>query len=154
MRHWKKKPWVDSEVRNWDYIADHLAPDATSADAGKVLTVGETGKPEWGEGGGSGGGFLVIEIDWPDEAENKVIINCSFSDIVQACEAHEPLYIYDIERFGDDNAPLSVSVAYWQEYETTGEITLITGRFTTEHVYTVLEYVIDSDGNVTRNVYN
>lgn len=55
MKHWKKKPWVDSEVRNWDYIADHLAPDATSADAGKVLTVGESGKPEWGEGGGSGG---------------------------------------------------------------------------------------------------
>lgn len=55
MRHWKKKPWVDSEVRNWDYIADHLAPDASSADAGKVLTVGETGKPEWGAGGGSGG---------------------------------------------------------------------------------------------------
>lgn len=52
MKHWKKKPWVDSEVRNWDYIADHLAPDATSADAGKVLTVDENGKPEWGEGSG------------------------------------------------------------------------------------------------------
>lgn len=44
MKHWKKKPWVDSEVRNWDYIADHILPEVTSDLAGYILKVDENGK--------------------------------------------------------------------------------------------------------------
>lgn len=94
MKHWKKKPWVDSEVRNWDYIADHLAPDATSADAGKVLTVGETGKPEWGEGGGSGGsgGGVVMVFEY-DEINERTISNFPIDDFIDAVDNHVPIYI-------------------------------------------------------------
>lgn len=49
MRHWKKKPWVDSEVRNWDYVADHLLPEASAEESGKALVVGEDGTWELGD---------------------------------------------------------------------------------------------------------
>lgn len=104
MKHWKKKPWVDSDVRNWDYIADHIAPDATASDAGKVLTVGETGKPEWGEGGGSGGGLIlygpyVASCEAEDSISPSDVVTLSVSAINDpntgdAYERDETVYYY------------------------------------------------------------
>lgn len=111
---------------------------------------------EGSSSGGSGGeGFLVIEIDWDDDIQDTSIINCSVEDILTACRNRLPIFIYDIEEFGKDNAPMSVSNALWQTYGTTSEqIELVCGRFKVQHNYSTYLYAISSNGSVIRTVYN
>lgn len=90
MRHWKKKPWVDSEVRNWDYIADHIAPEATSSDAGKALIVGQDGKPEWGEGGS----VFKLHIDY-DFPSNSYTVRESYDEVYNAIINEKIIMVID-----------------------------------------------------------
>lgn len=115
MKHWKKKPWVDSEVRNWDYIADHLAPDASSADAGKVLTVGETGKPEWGEGGGSGGNTALIVTGSYDQTTYTTTLDKTVSEIMNALNSGT-LVLY-VHEYTNDNPYAMATIIFRVTYE-------------------------------------
>lgn len=44
-------------------LDERAVPESTAADAGKVLKVGATGSPEWGEGGGSTEQSYTISLD-------------------------------------------------------------------------------------------
>ena len=51
----------DKKDREWiKAVADGILPDATEANAGDVLTVGEEGNAEWATPSGGGGGGLVV----------------------------------------------------------------------------------------------
>ena len=80
---WNQKPYVDSQIRNFDYIAAHLTPDAEAADSGKVLTVGSDGKPEWAEGGGGGGAtnIMMLTMSAKPGAEDTLILNKTYAEI-------------------------------------------------------------------------
>ena len=101
---WNKKPWVDSKIRNFDYIADHLAPEVSSADAGKVMTVDDDGKWIAGTSGGSGGG--EVQLYGPYEAETPEAVTVS-------AHTDEVLYLDDFFRF-EGNERISID---WPDTE-------------------------------------
>ena len=135
---WNQKPYVDSQIRNFDYIAEHLTPDAEAADSGKVLTVGSDGKPEWANASGGASGLLVTAT----VGEDATTLDKTWNQIVDAINRGIiPFYLYE-----EEGAMVMSSVVAYGEGSTGDEPWCIwTGND--------LEWQADTpDGTLTLNV--
>lgn len=153
MRHWKKKPWVDSEVRNWDYVADHLLPEASSEESGKTLIVGEDG--EWVLGDVSGGGIDLLDFS----GGNILAIKGHGTEYIITDIYPNFVGIY-ATKFSDDNitsyehywSALGTNTGYLglQRYDTRQDISIKAMELTATRVV----YPGFSDGNVITPVFS
>lgn len=83
-------------------------PASTAADAGKVLTVGETGAAEWAAAGGGDNNDFIINFSY-DRDQGVTSCDKTYSEVKTAYEAGKRLIVFCAMQYIMDNVTITLS---------------------------------------------